>query len=186
MTYSPERFITEIMSKSYKELLPGISTFIFDIDGVLTDGKVQVTQDGQLLRSLSVKDGYALQYAVKKKFNIAIITGSNSLPIHDSLQRLGIRHIFLESNIKLPVSEKFLSKHEINPSEVLYMGDDIPDYEVMKYCGVAVCPADASEEIKRISDYVSNKKGGEGCVRDIIEQTLKVQDKWFDRDALEW
>jgi len=174
------------MSKSYKELLPGITTFIFDVDGVLTDGKVHVAQDGQLLRSLSVKDGYALQYAIKKQFNMAIITGSNSIPVQDRLQSLGIRHIFLESKVKLPVLERFLEKYNINPDEVLYMGDDIPDYEVMEKCGVAVCPADASEEIKRISDYVSNKKGGEGCVRDIIEQTLKVQDKWFDHDALEW
>ena len=174
------------MSKSYKELLPGITTFIFDIDGVLTDGKVQITPDGQLLRSLSVKDGYALQYAVKKNFTIAIITGGNSLPVHDRLQSLGIRHIFLESKVKLPILERFLVKYKLNAAEVLYMGDDIPDYEVMERCGVEVCPADASEEIKRISDYVSNKKGGEGCVRDIIEQTLKVQDKWFDHDALEW
>ena len=174
------------MNKSYKELLPKITTFIFDIDGVLTNGYVQVMPDGQLVRSLSVKDGYALQYAIKKNFTIAIITGSNSLPIHDTLQSLGIRHIFLESSKKLPVLNNFLIKQGISAEETLYMGDDIPDYEVMEKCGVAVCPSDASEEIKRISNYVSNKKGGEGCVRDIIEQTLKVQQKWFDHEALEW
>lgn len=186
MIFLPEKSTIEIMIKSYKELLPQITTFIFDVDGVLTNGKVQIAPDGQLLRSLSVKDGYALQYAVKKNFNIAIITGSNSIPVQESLHSLGVKDVYLESRKKLPVLDKYLEKNGLKPEETLYMGDDIPDYEVMEKCAVAVCPADASEEIKRISQYVSNKKGGEGCVRDIIEQTLKVQGKWFDHEALEW
>lgn len=174
------------MSKSYKELLPNITTLIFDIDGVFTNGKVQILPDGQLIRSFSVKDSYAIQYAIKKKMTIAIITGGNSMPVMDALKSLGVQHIFMESKNKLKVFSKFLHEKEISAEEVLYMGDDIPDYEVMEKCGVAVCPFDASEEIKRISDYVSNKKGGEGCVRDIVEQTLKVQGKWFDHDSIEW
>ena len=174
------------MTKSYKELLPGITTLIFDIDGVFTDGTVQVMPDGQFLRTLNTKDSYAVQYAVKKGYSIAIITGGNSSAVHDSLQSLGITHIFMESSNKASVYDKFLKSQGIVESEVLYMGDDIPDYEVMSRSGVAACPADASAEIKRISNYVSHKKGGEGCVRDIIEQTLKVQGKWFDNDAFDW
>ncbi len=159
---------------------------IFDIDGVFTDGMVHVMPDGQLLRKLSVKDSYALQYAIKKGVRIAIITGGNSIAVHDSLQRLGVKHIFLQSKNKERVFDTFVAKQGITSAEVLYMGDDIPDYRVMEKAGIAVCPADASEEIKGISDYVSIREGGKGCVRDIIEQTLRVQGKWFDDDALEW
>jgi len=174
------------MSRTYKERLSEITTMIFDIDGVFTDGMVHVMPDGQLLRKMSVKDSYALQYAIKKEVNIAIITGGNSMAVHDSLQRLGVKHIFLKSRNKEEVFDTFVKKLGITTAEVLYMGDDIPDYKVMEKAGVAVCPADASEEIKRISDYVSVKGGGMGCVRDIIEQTLRVQGKWFDDDAHEW
>jgi 3-deoxy-D-manno-octulosonate 8-phosphate phosphatase (KDO 8-P phosphatase) len=174
------------MSKTYKERLTEITTMIFDIDGVFTDGMVHVMPDGQLLRKLSVKDSYALQYAIKKGVNIAIITGGNSIAIHDSLQRLGVKHIFLKSKNKEQVFDTFVQKLGITAEQVLYMGDDIPDFRVMEKAGVAACPADASEEIKQISDYVSNRNGGGGCVRDIIEQTLKVQGLWFDDDAHEW
>ena len=174
------------MSKSYKERLTEISTLIFDIDGVFTDGMVHIMPDGQLLRKMSVKDSYALQFAIKKGLNIAIITGGNSIAVHDSLQRLGVKHIFLQSRNKEQVFDTFVQKQGITSKEVLYMGDDIPDYKVMEKAGVAACPADASEEIKQVSDYVSNRNGGAGCVRDIIEQTLRVQGKWFDEDALEW
>ncbi len=174
------------MSRSYKEILPEITTFIFDIDGVFTDGRVHLMPDGQLIRQLSVKDSYAIQYALKKGYTMAIITGGNSLVVRDSLQNLGIQHIFLESKNKSVVFDSFMASQSLTESEVLYMGDDIPDYEVMSRAGLAACPADASEEIKRISHYISNRKGGEGCVRDIVEQTLKVQGKWFDEDAFEW
>jgi 3-deoxy-D-manno-octulosonate 8-phosphate phosphatase (KDO 8-P phosphatase) len=174
------------MTISYKEQLPKISTLIFDIDGVFTDGSVHIMPDGQLLRTLGVKDSYALQYAIKKGYTVAIITGGNSKAVHDSLQRLGVGHIFMESKNKLEVFHKFVKNQELSLEEILFMGDDIPDYEVMLKVGVAACPADASEEIKGISHYVSYKNGGKGCVRDIIEQTLKVQNNWFDKDALEW
>lgn len=159
---------------------------MFDVDGVFTNGMVDVMPDGQLIRKLNVKDSYAVQYAIKKGYNIVIITGGNSIAVRDSLQNLGITHIFMESKNKAVVYRNFLTNNKIKESEVLYMGDDIPDYEVMKRSAIAACPADASIEIKKISHYVSNRKGGEGCVRDIIEQTLKVQGKWFDIDAFEW
>ncbi|MCA1761657.1 MAG: KdsC family phosphatase [Cryomorphaceae bacterium] len=178
--------MTEITTKSYKELLPSVNTFIFDVDGVFTNGMVHIMPDGLLLRQLSVKDSYAIQYAIKKEYRIAIITGGNSMAVRDGLQSLGIQHIFLESKNKEKVYRDFAERESLNFSEILYMGDDIPDYDVMKLSGVAACPADASQEIKQISNYVSHKKGGEGCVRDIIEQTLRVQGKWFDKDALEW
>ncbi len=171
---------------SYKENLRAITTLVFDVDGVFTDGTVIVMPDGQLLRRLSAKDSYALQYAVKKGFRIAIITGGNSMAVSDAFQRLGVRHVYLESANKLKVYNTFLEKEGITDKEVLYMGDDIPDYQVLCRAGVATCPNDASSEVKAISHYVSHKKGGKGCVRDIIEQTLRVQDKWLDHDAHDW
>lgn len=174
------------MTTSYKERLPAITTFIFDVDGVLTDGMVSVMPDGQLIRRLSSKDGYALQYAVKKGYNIAVITGGNSMAVSESLQRLGVRHIFLESKNKVAVFDTFVTKHKLTHEEILYMGDDIPDYEVLTKVGVATCPADACEEVRGIAHYVSHKIGGHGCARDVIEQTLRVQGKWFDTDAHEW
>lgn len=174
------------MTKSYKELLPAITTLMFDIDGVFTDGTVQVLPDGQFIRKLNSKDSYAVQYAVKKGYRVVIISGGSSKAVRESLQGLGISHIFMESKNKAAVYDKFLSDHDIKPEEVLYMGDDIPDFKVMEKSGIAACPADASAEIKRISHYVSHRKGGKGCVRDIIEQTLKVQGKWFDTDAFDW
>jgi 3-deoxy-D-manno-octulosonate 8-phosphate phosphatase (KDO 8-P phosphatase) len=172
--------------KSYKELLPTITTFIFDVDGVFTDGTVQILPNGELIRTFGVRDSYAVQYAVKKGYNIAIITGGNSMAVKESLGRLGVDDVFLSSKNKLKVFENYLSEKGIKQEEVLYMGDDIPDYDVMKRSGVSACPADAAVEIKSISRYISNKNGGKGCVRDIIEQTLRVQGKWFDYDALEW
>lgn len=174
------------MDKSYKEHLPGIKTLIFDVDGVFSDGMVSVMPDGQLVRRLCVKDSYAVQYAVKKGYTVALITGGNSIAVRDSFQSLGIRHIFMSAQNKKEVFENFIGKEGIQPEEVLYMGDDIPDYEVMSLVGVAACPADASPEIKQISHYISAKKGGQGCVRDIIEQTLKVQGNWFHEDAFHW
>ncbi len=174
------------MSNSYKTRLPHITTLIFDVDGVFTDGTVTVMPDGQLLRRMSAKDSYALQYAIKKGIRVAIITGSNSSVIADSLRHLGVPHVFLESKNKLVVYEKYILDHGLRDEEILYMGDDIPDYAVLSRVGVSTCPADASEEVKRICHYVSHRVGGSGCVRDVIEQTLRSQDKWFDHDALIW
>jgi len=174
------------MSKSYKEKLNDITTLIFDVDGVFTDGMVLVMPDGQFVRKMNSKDSYALQFAIKKGMRIAVITGGNSIAVRDGLHSLGVKHIFLQSRNKEQVFDTFVQKQGITAAEVLYMGDDIPDHRVMEKSGLATCPADAAEEIKSISDYVSVKKGGYGCVRDVIEQTLKVQGKWFDEDALEW
>ncbi|MEM9050776.1 MAG: HAD hydrolase family protein [Bacteroidota bacterium] len=174
------------MSKSYKELLPQITTFIFDVDGVFTDGVVLVMPGGQFVRRMNSKDGYAVQYAAKKGYRLVVITGGNSVDVKAGLEGLGVKHVFLSSHNKEKVYDQYLSDHNLDPKEVLYMGDDIPDFKVLEKSGVATCPADAAEEVKKISDYVSVKKGGKGCVRDVIEQTLKVQGKWFDEDALDW
>ncbi len=174
------------MTTSYKERLPNITTLMFDVDGVLTDGTVGILPDGQLVRNMSSRDGYALQYAIKKGFRIVIITGGNSMAVSEVLQRLGVRHIFLESKNKAQVFDNFVSTHKLKTEEILYMGDDIPDHQVLSRVGVATCPADACEEIRSMCHYVSPKNGGKGCARDVIEQTLRVQGKWFDTDAHEW
>ncbi len=171
---------------SYKQRLSELSTLIFDVDGVFTDGTVMVMPDGQLLRRLSAKDSYALQYAIKKGMRVAIITGSNSKIVAESLRHLGVRHVFLESKNKLDVYERYIADQHIRDEEILYMGDDIPDYTVLSRVGVSTCPADASEEVKRICHYVSHRSGGNGCVRDVIEQTLRAKGLWFDKDALIW
>jgi 3-deoxy-D-manno-octulosonate 8-phosphate phosphatase (KDO 8-P phosphatase) len=171
---------------NYKEKLLKINTFIFDYDGVLSDGKVLITTDGDALRTANVKDGYAMQLAIKKNYRIAIISGGYSESMKLRLQSLKISDIFLGVDKKIDVYNQYLATHNIKGDNVLYMGDDIPDYEIMLKTGVPTCPADAVEEIKRISTYISHQSGGNGCVRDIIEQVLKVQGKWMNDDAYHW
>ncbi|MCB0410503.1 MAG: HAD-IIIA family hydrolase [Flavobacteriales bacterium] len=171
---------------NFKEMLPNINTFIFDVDGVLTNGMVTIFPDGDQIRTMNIKDGYALQYAVKKGYNIAIISGGSSESVRSRLNGLGITDVFLKVSNKIEVFEKYLNDKNISTENVLYMGDDIPDYKVMKLSGVATCPNNAAIEIKEISDYISDKNGGEGCVRDIVEQVLRCQGKWFHSDAHEW
>ncbi|MFZ4401186.1 MAG: KdsC family phosphatase [Bacteroidales bacterium] len=171
---------------NYKEKLQTITTFIFDYDGVMTDGKVLVVNENEQLRTANVKDGYALQYAVKKGYRIVVISGGQSQSITLRMQSLGISDVFLGVKNKIETYNNFLFENNLNKSEVLYMGDDIPDYEIMTNVGVATCPSDAAIEIKYISDYISDAKGGEGCVRDIIEQVLRLHDKWFHKDAFHW
>lgn len=173
------------MTKSYKELLKHINTFIFDVDGVLTNGEVMIYQ-GQNIRTLFAKDGYALQYATKMGYRIFIITGGNSEDVRDKLLEIGVKDVILRAGNKLDVYQKLKEKYEINDDEVLYMGDDIPDYHVMLAAQVAACPQDAVPEIKAISQYQSPYLGGKGCVRDVIEQTLKAQQKWFSAEAFTW
>ena len=168
------------MEKNYKEIMPEISTFIFDVDGVLTDGTVTVFPNGELIRTMNIKDGYALKVAVDMGFRVCIISGGTNPAVKSRLQGLGITDIFLGAHNKIEQFNEYLELYEINPGEVLYMGDDIPDLPVMKLCGLATCPKDAVQEIRNISSYVSQKNGGKGCVRDVIEQVLKVQDKWSD------
>ncbi len=173
------------MSNIKAKLRP-ITAFMLDIDGVLTDGMVITLPDGEQMRRMNIKDGYALQHAVKKGYHISIISGGTSESVRKRLNTLGITEVNLACKNKIEVFEKLKEKFGLTEEQILYIGDDIPDYKVMKRVGFAACPNDAAEEIKGISDYISSKKGGEGCVRDLIEQVLKLQGKWFDKDSFEW
>ena len=166
------------MSLNFKQRLTKITTLIFDVDGVLSDGKVFFMSDGTTLRNINLKDSYALQLAIKKGFRIIIITGGSSQPLKDSLHRLGIEHIYLKQHDKLSCYKDCMNEMGFTDEQALYMGDDLPDYEVMQRVGVACCPDDAAVEIKNLCVYVSSKKGGEGCVRDIVEQVMRSQQKW--------
>lgn len=166
------------MEKSYKEIMPQITTFLFDVDGVLTNGIVHISTSGELTRTMNIKDGYALKTAVDLGYNICIISGGSNEGVRSRLSGLGITDIYLGTHKKIIQFEEYLKLKNIKPSEILYMGDDIPDYPVMKKVGLPCCPKDAAPEIQDISLYVSHYKGGFGCVRDVIEQVLKVQGKW--------
>lgn len=165
--------------KNYKEKLKDITTFIFDYDGVMTTGEVLVDGNGIPLRSSDVKDGYALQLAVRLGYNVAVITGGYSVSIEKRMAMLGVKDVFVRSANKVEVLERYMKTNDLKPEQIVYMGDDLPDYPVMKIIGLPVCPADASPEIKDISLYISNRNGGRGAVRDIIEQVLKAQNKWM-------
>ena len=164
--------------RSYKEYLAEITTFIFDVDGVLTDGSITVTTEGEMLRTMSIKDGFALKTAVDAGFNVCIISGGSNEGVRKRLAGLGIKDIYLGVHNKIEQLNAYLENNTIQKSQTLYMGDDIPDYPVMKLVGLPCCPQDAVAEIKGISNYVSHKGGGKGAVRDVIEQVLKVQNKW--------
>lgn len=166
------------MEISYKQLLPQISTLIFDVDGVLTNGMVTIMPDGELVRHMNIKDGYALKTAVDKGFNVCIISGGKNEGVRMRLANLGIKDIFLGAHDKIKQYNELVEKYNLDSENVLYMGDDIPDYPVMKLVGLPCSPNDAVQEIQSIAKYISDKKGGEGCVRDVIEQILRVQGKW--------
>lgn len=171
---------------NFKEALTGVKAFIFDIDGVLSLQTISLNAFGVPNRTVNLRDGYALQLAVKKGYYIGIISGSNSREYQRRLKLLGINEIYLNSRTKLDNYESFRNKFGLIDSDILFMGDDIPDFEVMKVAGVPVCPSDADSEIKQIASYISDKKGGEGCVRDVIEQVLRLHDNWMDSDAFKW
>ena len=171
---------------NYKEKLKNITTFIFDYDGVLTEGIVWLTEKGEPLRTANVRDGYALQLAVKKGYRVAVISGGKSNSTSNRLRSLGINDIFLGVEHKIDVFDEYVKKNGLSEDEVLYMGDDIPDYKPMGKAAVAACPADAAEEIRAIADYISHYNGGKGCVRDMIEQVLKLQNNWMKDDAFTW
>jgi 3-deoxy-D-manno-octulosonate 8-phosphate phosphatase (KDO 8-P phosphatase) len=164
--------------KSYKEYLAGINTFIFDVDGVLTDGTITITTDGELLRNMSIKDGFALKTAVDAGYHVCIISGGSNEGVRSRLKGLGVTDIHLGIRHKTEVLEEYMELYNISPEAILYMGDDIPDLPAMQMAGLPCCPQDAVPEIKAISKYVSHKNGGQGAVRDVIEQVLKVQNKW--------
>lgn len=166
------------MERSYKEIMPQITTFIFDVDGVLTNGLVHISTTGELTRVMHTKDGYALKTAVDEGYNVCIISGGNNEGVRKRLEGLGIKDIHLGAHDKIQMFEDYISKNNISTEQVLYMGDDIPDFPVMEKVGLPACPKDAVSEIQNVSSYVSQKKGGMGCVRDVIEQVLKVQGKW--------
>ncbi len=164
--------------KSYKEYLSQITTFIFDVDGVLTDGTVTIMTNGDMLRRMNIKDGYALKTAKDAGFNMCVISGGSNLGVQKRLEGLGISDIYLGAHKKIDQLKEYLSRYGIKYENVLYMGDDIPDIPVMKLVGLPTCPQDAAIEVKGISKYVSHRHGGKGAVRDVIEQVMKVQDKW--------
>ena len=165
---------------NFKEKLNQIKAFVFDVDGVFTDGKIYLEPGGEFVRSVDMKDGYAIHHAIKQGYIIGIISGGNSEAVRKRFQFLKITDIYMNSKDKKSDFEDFYFKYSLKPEEILYMGDDIPDYEVMKLAGLATCPADAVVEIKSIAEYISNYPGGHGCVRDVIEQVLKLQGKWFN------
>lgn len=170
------------MEKSYKEYLQHISTFIFDVDGVLTDGTITITTNGDMHRTMNTKDGFALKTAVDQGFNVCIISGGTDEGVRKRLKGLGITDIYLGTHQKDEIMDEYLDINNISRDNVLFMGDDIPDLYVMQQIALPCCPQDAVPEIKGISKYVSHRKGGGGCVRDIIEQVLKIQGKWLDNE----
>jgi len=166
----------------FLQKLKEITTFIFDVDGVLTDGSVQVTDNGQSLRTFNIKDGYAMQLAVKRGYNLCIISGGDGIAMGRRFLNLGITDVFLGAGDKVSIFNQYLKNKNITADEVLYMGDDIPDLKVMKLVGLPTCPADAVEEIKAISTFISPYSGGKTAVRDIIEKVMKVQGRWHDEN----
>lgn len=164
---------------SYKQSLKNINTFIFDVDGVITDGVLLMHPSGEFLRNMSTRDGYAIKKAASSGFKVIIISGGDSESMRRRLSFLDVTEIHMAVKDKVAVYKEIKEKYNIKDEEVVYMGDDIPDYEIMQEVGIATCPNDAVQEIKSISDYISHYKGGNGAVRDIIEQTLKIHDKWM-------
>ncbi|NQX39852.1 3-deoxy-D-manno-octulosonate 8-phosphate phosphatase (KDO 8-P phosphatase) [Pedobacter steynii] len=164
----------------FLQKLKEITTFIFDVDGVLTNGDILASDSGEFLRTFNIKDGYALQLAVKRGFHVCIISGGKGQAMQKRFEGLGIKAVFLGVSDKVQVFHQYLEKIQTGATQVLYMGDDIPDLKVMKLVGLPTCPADAVPEIKAISQYISPYTGGKTAVRDVIEKVLRVQEQWFD------
>lgn len=159
-------------------LFQNITCFAFDVDGVLTDGMLLLMPDGEMVRRMNIKDGYALQLAVKQGFTVVIISGGTSPLVQERLHKLGIEHVFMGVHDKKQVLLQFLENNRISPEHTLFMGDDVPDIEVMEAVALPCCPADACTEIIALSRYVSPVSGGYGCGRDVIEKTMRLQGKW--------
>jgi 3-deoxy-D-manno-octulosonate 8-phosphate phosphatase (KDO 8-P phosphatase) len=156
-----------------------IKTFIFDMDGVLTDGNLLLDQENNWLRKMNIRDGYALQLAVRSGFHVIVISGSSSPEVKERLHKLGVTDVFMKITDKEKFLKELMFRKELLLNETLFMGDDIPDYSCMRIAGVAACPKNAAPEIKEISTYISTFNGGEGCVRDVIEKVLKLNNKWI-------
>lgn len=157
-----------------------IKTFVFDLDGVLTDGSLLIFPGNEFIRRMNIKDGYAIQLAVKKGYHVVIISGSVSKPCAERLEYLGVKNVFMKVKDKEEVLAQFLLSNHLKWEETLFMGDDIPDLEVMKLVGLSACPADAVPEIKAVSKFISTVQGGQGCVREVIEKVLKLNDQWLE------
>lgn len=161
-----------------------ITTFVFDVDGVLTDGTIYVFDNGEQVRAMSIKDGFALQLAIKKGYNILVISGSDSPAVISRLNKLGITDVFMRVLDKRAALLRFMHEKNISAEQVLFMGDDVPDYMAMQEAGLKCCPADAAPELKKIAAYISTKEGGKGCARDVIERVLKLNGHWeLDTDV---
>ena len=163
-----------------------IKAFVFDVDGVLSCDVIPLHPNGDPMRTVNIKDGYALQLAVKKGYEVAIITGGDTEAVQIRFSRLGIQHIYMRSAVKVHDFKDFMEKTGLSPEQIMYAGDDIPDYEVMTRVGLPVAPADAAPEIKEIAKYISSRRGGEGVARDVIEQTMRAQGHWFGEEAFGW
>jgi 3-deoxy-D-manno-octulosonate 8-phosphate phosphatase (KDO 8-P phosphatase) len=171
-------FCTHPMSMNILEQFKQVTTFVFDVDGVLTDGTLFVFDDGQFVRRMNIKDGFALQLAVKKGYRVAIISGGASDAVTQRLNRLGIGDVFMQVTDKKGKLTEYVQQHQLQWNEILFMGDDSPDFEVMKQVGMSCAPADAATEIKQIAKYISLLPGGQGCVREVIEKVLKLNNNW--------
>ncbi|MBO7272030.1 MAG: HAD-IIIA family hydrolase [Bacteroidaceae bacterium] len=166
--------------------LKKIKALVFDVDGVLSRETIPVALTGEPMRTANIKDGYAIQLAAKCGLHVAIITGARNEAVKVRYRGLGVNDIYIGASVKKECLEELMLMYELSAEEILYMGDDIPDYEVMQICGLPVCPCDAAVEIKQLSKYISSVRGGEGCVRDVIEQVLRAQGKWMEEGAFVW
>lgn len=168
----------------FKEELLTVKAFIFDVDGVLSKDVLPLDQNGEPIRTTNVKDGFAIRNAINNGFPVAIISGGRTENIRKRYENIGVQHIYLSVQNKEECFNDFIKMTGIKPSEIMYMGDDLPDYNVMSMIGIPTCPSDAVTEVKLISKYISDRCGGEGCVRDVIEQVLRAQGKWINTKAL--
>jgi 3-deoxy-D-manno-octulosonate 8-phosphate phosphatase (KDO 8-P phosphatase) len=171
---------------NYKEIFKNITTVVLDVDGVLTNGDIILMPGMQPVRKMNAKDGYAMQLAVRNGIRMAIITGGKSPEVKERLQGLGITDIYLGASSKMESYEDLKMCYDLTDDEILYMGDDLPDYDIMKIVALAAAPQDAAPEIKSVADYVSPVDGGKGCVRDVLEQLLKIQGKWARSEDRTW
>lgn len=167
--------------------LTKIRAIIFDVDGVLSQETITLPESGTPLRTVNIKDGYAIQLAMKLGLRIAIMTGANVESLRTRYNGLGVTDIHMGCSVKIKVYNDFLAKYQLHDDEIMYMGDDIPDLEIMRRVGCPVCPKDACPEVREASIYISQRNGGQGCARDVIEQTLRAQGKWLmDERAFGW
>ncbi|MCH7535523.1 MAG: HAD hydrolase-like protein [Bacteroidetes bacterium] len=162
----------------FKQKLNNVKAFVLDVDGVLTNGDVLILNNGEFARTMSTRDGFAMMLAKKKGYEICVITAGQSEAVRDRMERLGVTDVHIDVTNKVEVLKNFIRDKELDAEQVLYMGDDLPDYRAIQIAGVKTCPADAAEDIKALCDYISDMKGGQGCVRDVIEQTLRLHGNW--------